>query len=229
MALSLSIDLITRVTPLNFNLFDADAAKTAILIVYWLELIVLTKEDTIFLLQSGLSRKHNWSLQWLSTLLSAILLGSLMAGFLQLTAVGQAKIQAFTRLLGAYQSNFNQSWQFSGYLFLIAVILIWLSLLPGFIIGLLITKMNRMLAFTLVYGSVIVLIILITSSVSFTYFRVSAVAQANILAFLYGLIGYSPAGMQAWPLVVSLLIFALILSGISYLIARNLQVKVPKS
>lgn len=89
--------------------------------------------------------------------------------------------------------------------------------------------MNRMLAFTLVYGSVIVLIILITSSVSFTYFRVSAVAQANILAFLYGLIGYSPAGMQAWPLVVSLLIFALILSGISYLIARNLQVKVPKS
>lgn len=228
MALSLLIDLLNRLLGINFHFFDANQVCSTSVVVFWIELMLLTKENTTFLLQTGISRWRNWSLQWLSTLLSSILLGVLFTIYLAISASGPTQIHAFAKIFKSYQPVFNQTWQFNIFLLVMLIFLIIFTLLLGFIIGLLITRMNRVIAFLIVYGSFITLPGLIAGGIGLIYWQSNRTVKAKISEFLWRLIGHSQQGVEVWPLIITLIVVMIILSWVSYLVARRLQVKIRK-
>lgn len=212
------------------SFFTARQVIATVLMVNWIEVVVLTRDNTNFFIQNGVSRKYSWVIQWFSLVGTTVIVIVLNTIYLLLTHGSSAWFNSFNNLFSSYQSATNQGtllwWSF---LFLVSVLLTLIGLLFAFILGLLMNRMSGIAAFFIVYGSGVLLFSVIAGSIGLIYHFGSTALQHEILKVSGMMVGLFPNGNQMWPLLVLLVVIVAILSGISYLLIRRLQVRIRKS
>lgn len=224
--ISLLFNLFNSKLVINFNFFSAHQAIITVLFVSWVQIILLTENNTTFFLQVGISRRRNWSVQWLSLILNTLLIILTITSYLCLTTQGQSTISSFGHSFQDYQMAFAHDWQFKVFLLVLFINFVLISFLFAFIIGLLMTRINGFIVFIIVYGGTLGLFSFIAGSIGLLYHFSNATTQRQIVTGLLRLIGYSDTTMHIWPLLLTLLVVIAILSGITYLLMQNIQSKI---